>query len=95
MGDPRFQVVHFFIKWTFHLCDICVCLIPRKCYLEIWDHSLNPNCFSTVNFPPSKKSTHKKKKKRGKKHQEITRQSMKKVEEKSQTFKIYLKLIAL
>ena len=86
MGDPRFQVVHFFIKLTFHLCDICVCLIRRKCYLEIWDHSLNPNPFSRVKFPPSKKAT-KKKKKRGKKHQEVTPQIKKKVETKVKRLK--------
>ena len=61
MGDPRFQVVHFFIKWTFHLCDTCVCLIRRKCCLEIWDHSLNPNPFSRVKLPPTKKPKKKKK----------------------------------
>ena len=50
MGDPRFQVVYFFIKLTYPLCHL-FCLIPIKCYLQIWDHSLNLYPFSRVNLP--------------------------------------------
>ena len=50
MGDPTFQVVYFFIKLTYSLCAICVCLIPIKCYFKYGITAWTPTPFVQSTF---------------------------------------------